>query len=241
MIELVAVAAVIGLAIFARGLHADDSIQNTDASSKQKPEQTWMGALNAYSLAIEKMGTNLKPVVIFVTSYLLTSLVDLLIHIPLEVSIALLFIYALPLYALAAANDYKLSVPEFIRPDMRIALNLVVISILTVLALLGSLLLFVLPIIWTLPWFFFGRLVAVDKGFGPIAALKESKKIALHHLGKVWGIVGFGVLLNIGCGVLTHVIPGSIGILIAGGALAFCSVWCMVASAILYRYLQENI
>jgi hypothetical protein len=225
--------ALLGLAIFMREVH--------DRRSKikhKKPKKPWMGALEAYNLALNRIARNPLPAVLFVAAYVTIMANPFGLAIPLALVFGLLFIYALPLYGLAAANSYKLSLKEFLRPDFRIGGVLILLQILLVLILVGSVLMFLLPIIWTLAWFFFALFVAVDTGMKPIASLKESMRIAERHIGKVWGIIGFDIILNTSVNALAGISPGGAMNLLLVGTAAFISVWYIVASAILYRYLR---
>lgn len=107
-------------------------------------------------------------------------------------------------------------------------INYMVASILYMLMMFGGMLLLIVPgIIWAIKFQFFGYFI-VDKGLGPIEALKKS---SLMTEGVKWDLFLFGLLL-IGINIL--------GVLALGLGLIATIPTSMVAMAYVYRKLLEQ-
>ena len=101
-------------------------------------------------------------------------------------------------------------------------------SILYALIILGGLILLIIPgIIWSIQFQFFGYLI-VDKGLGPIEALKESARITK---GNKWNLFLFGILLGL------IKILGALALLVG---LFVTIPTAMIANAFVYRKLLSQ-
>jgi uncharacterized membrane protein len=102
-------------------------------------------------------------------------------------------------------------------------------SILYVLIILGGLILLIVPgIIWAIQFQFFGYLI-IDKGLGPIEALKKSSKITK---GAKWDLFLLGILL-----VLINIL-GALALLVG---LFITIPTTMIANAFVYRKLLSQV
>jgi len=102
-------------------------------------------------------------------------------------------------------------------------------SILYVLIILGGLILLIVPgIIWAIQFQFFGYLI-IDKGLGPIEALKKSSKITKDAK---WNLFLFGILL-----VLINIL-GALALLVG---LFVTIPTTMIANAFVYRKLLSQV
>jgi hypothetical protein len=221
-----------------------DIVQDRKRVAGEKP---WKGAFSAYRLAIDRIQANPLPLLLFLSVTLLATFLSVTIqgksivdesYKMYNLLVQIAFILPLPIYALALADGRKIGLREFMRFNLRKLVMLVGVSILIFFIALGSMFLFLLPLIWLFAWFFAAGLVVVDKGATPFQALNESGRLALGHKGKVWGIVGVSFILSIGAGSLVH-LPG-VGPYVTGILNNFISVLCYSAGAILYRWLQNN-
>jgi hypothetical protein len=221
--------------------------KNTESqieSGKPGTGKAWQGAFNAYGTAFEGIKQNPKPVLLFVGLYTLLTILGMPTqdgkqyldpgYNNLADILFLIFLVAFPTYGLAVADKKQLSLREIVRPSFAKFMSVLVASILSGLIVGVSLLLLIIPAIWTIAWLSLYSFAAVDKNMGPVAALKESKRLASEHKAKVWGIIGVGVLMSIGAGIIS-VIP-----FVGAAAIAAVSVWVYVAAAILYRWLQKQ-
>jgi hypothetical protein len=217
--------------------------KKADKTDNQTPaDNAWAGAFAAYGRVFDQIKKNPGPAWLFVGTYVLFSSVSTFFqdgtaypnHAPYEDIAYFIFLLAIPVYGLALADRKRISLGEFMRLDLMRYLSLFAASILYVLIVGGSLLLLIVPAIWTIAWFFVTPYVVVDQGKGPIKSLKASKRLAQNHKGKVWGIIGVSILLMIPAAVFQY-IP-FIGI----AASAFVTVLSTGAAASLYRWLQHE-
>ena len=244
---LVAFIALFGFIIFMRSLHADKA--DKPQKKPKKAQEPWMGTLESYSLAAERMANNFGPIVLLAATYSIATVLSVLIqdvmpgergYKPFEAILVLPFILGVQRYALAVADNHKLTLKEFLVFHPKLIGFMLLTNILTVLAIAGSLLLFVIPVIWVMGWYFLSSLAVIDKGLSPMAALKESKRIAEGNISKVWALLFFSMLINTGVNMLHYALPGVSGVVIIGSAATFASLWILSAGAILYRYMQER-
>lgn len=222
----------------------------TEKSSKGSG---WMGAFKAYDAAFKQLQANPAPAVLFIVAYSALKLVEMgtiglgpehtdlsyfLKYMAFESVFGLVFLLALPVYGLALADRKPISVSDFLRPDARKYFALFVAGALYALAVLGSLLLLIIPAIWVIAWFVLYEMVIVDKNMGPVQALKESKKLLFKHKGKVWGLVGVSVLLTFPASLL-QLLP-VVGAVLSSAAAQFVAVLGVVTTGLLYRWAQSN-
>jgi hypothetical protein len=214
----------------------------TSTSKDKKPESApWQGAFNAFGSAFEAIKRNPQPLLWFVGFYLVLSIISRLMQTDKDVVfnladiLYLVLLLAIPVYSLSLADGKQLSVKEILHFNAHKYFSIIGVGILAALIYVASIVLLIVPIIWTAAWFFATSYVVADKGFGPIAALKESKRLAGNHKAKVWAIIGVSILISIAAGIAS-LIP-----FIGVAATAAGTIWASVASAILYRWLQKNV
>jgi len=202
----------------------------------------WPGAFKALEAAYKQIAKNPEPMWFFVGVYTVVTAASMLAqgvsttaekgYQPYADAIVLIFIVPLINYALAIIAGKSMTIGEFMQFSFRKLLWLLVLSVLVAFIIFGSILLFILPVIWTLAWFTCASYVLVDRDLSPIAALKESKRISKDHKGKVWGIIGVTILVSIVAGFFS-IIP-----YVGNAALAFATVLTTVATASLYKWLS---
>jgi hypothetical protein len=203
----------------------------------------WGGAFKAIGQVFEQVRKNPEPTLVVLGVYAGLMILSLVLlgkptketSFRFEDLTTLLFLLAMPTYALALADKRKITISEFMRFDASKYFIVLAVAILYGLIVFGSALLLIFPIIWTLAWYFVSTLVAVDKGVGPIEALKASKQLTQSHKGKVWGIFGACIVL------LIVTIPFQLMLPFVGQLVgAFVGILIGGASAILYRWLEHN-
>lgn len=207
-----------------------------------KKVAAWPGAFKAYEIAWRQIMKNPEPMWFFVAIYTVVTATSMLIqgvssttdkgYVPYADAITIIFIVPLINYALSLIAGKKLTVSEFMQFSLKKLLLLVVLSVLLGLIIFGSLLLLIIPAIWTIAWFAQSSYALVDKDLGPIESLKESKRISQNHKSKVWGLIGISLLISI-AGAMFSVIP-----YLGNAAIAFVSVLTTVAAAHLYKWLE---
>jgi hypothetical protein len=161
------------------------------------------------------------------------------LYVPYEFVFLLPFALVMPAYSLAAVDGKNQSFGNLYKRPLRTFGFLILAYLLGEVIIGVSALLFIVPAIWTLAWFLMTGFIVMDKNMGPIKALKESKRLAQDHIGKVWGILGVGIMISLGFNLLGF-IPTS-GQYIATTLSGAFSVWNSVAMVVLYRWLQKNV
>jgi uncharacterized membrane protein len=199
----------------------------------------WPGAFKAFENAGNAVLKNPQPAALFLVVYMVLAIISSNDTDPVMLtSVAdLVFLLAITIYSLALADGKQLTIKSFLQLDVKKYIFLLLTGILGMLLIGVSLLLFIVPVVWTLAWVFSAGYAVADKGLNPVDAIKEGKRLAQNHKGKVWGIVGVTFLFGIAIGII-NVIPYAayLGTL----ALGVLTIVCSVAGAMLYRWLQAN-
>jgi hypothetical protein len=149
-----------------------------------------------------------------------------------------IFLLALPIYTLALADRKKISLGEFFKIDVGAYFSILGASIAaSVLLVLASIPLLI-PLIWVVPWMAFIAYAVIDKKAGPSKAISESKATGKDNKGKVWGIIGASIVLNI-ASIVLFFIP-VLGVVASGIVSPLVSILTYGAIATLYRWIQQN-
>jgi len=100
-------------------------------------------------------------------------------------------------------------------------------SILVTLAMVIGFILLIVPGIIAMLFFMFSTFIVIDRGLGPIEAMKESMRITTGYR---WSLLGFTVVLMLI--VLAGIIAAFVGLLVAGpvAALAFTHAYRVLSS-----------
>lgn len=183
-----------------------------------KKSKSWPGAFEAFGNALNHMKANPVPVVVFLAASLLVSILQMINYgeVPTDVKgslfyssyngiVYLVFLLAIPTYALAVADRKGISLGEFMRFNAKKYFFVLMASLIYTVIVSVSLLLLIVPVIWTLPWFALATLLAADRGLNPIAALKESRRLAQNHKAKIWAIVGVAILVSLVLGLFAAI------------------------------------
>jgi hypothetical protein len=209
----------------------------------------WPGAFTAFNLAVNAVKKNWQPAVVYAVVCGLLAVVSLAFPIKnlawdggrfkfasdYEVLASLIFLLAMPTYYLAAADGKVISLGRFMRFDLQRYLCLLAGSIIAGVVAVASALLFLVPLIWTLPWLVMVSFPIVDRKLGPLKGYKETIRLTEGHVDKVWGIIGVTFLLSLGMFLLSSIpVIGSI-------LSAFIGVVSGIMSAMLYRWLRQNV
>lgn len=212
----------------------------------EKPAKgEWRGAFAAYGAALKQIKANPAPAILYVGTYLTLSIIDWLVSgsaatrndmFNLEDINTLIFMLALPIYALAVADHKHIGLREFMQFNAKKYFSIFAAGILYGLIIAVSALPLLIPLLWTIPWFALASYPIIDKHMGPIKALKESKRLVLAHRGKVWGLIGATILLILAVVPLAFIAP-----LFGNLVLEFLGVVSIASFALLYRWLQHNV
>lgn len=222
-----------------------------EKAEKPAKEAKWMGAFAAFGKALEYVRANPAPAVVFLLAYLVlgfaevqilgteyTDLGSFLKLAALESAFGLIFLLALPVYALSLADRKHVSLAKFMSFNARKYLAILVAGVLYGLAIVGSLLLFIIPAIWVIAWFALYEMAVIDKGMGPVRALKESKRLLRNNKGKVWGLLGVSILFSALAGLFQMVpVFGDQLVMVVSQLVVIVST---VAASLLYRWAQRH-
>jgi hypothetical protein len=214
------------------------------AGVEQSPVHVWEGAFTAFGKAFDRIKQNPEPALFFLGLYAVLSILSGIFnnaepylssdYVNYGDLLYLVFLLAIPTYSLALADGKQISIREFMRFSLKKYVSVFAATLLFVLIAGVSLLLLIIPAIWTIAWFFFCTYAAVDKNMGPVAALKESKRLAANHKGKVWGLIGVSILVSIAASLIA-ILP-----YVGAVAAAAASLWASAAGALLYRWFQHQ-
>ena len=203
----------------------------------------WNGAFDAFGQAYNQVMKNPQPLLLLLAVYAVLACIDMLVSgeklatsstFSISDATFLIFLLAMPTYALAIADKKVISIKQFMQFEAHRYFIMLGTLILTYLIIGFSLVLLLVPAIWTIAWFSLSMYPVLDKKMGVIESLKESKRLAENHKAKVWGLIGATLLLMIPLALLSFVpIIGQV-------YAAFISVLMGGAEAILYRWLQHN-
>ncbi len=130
---------------------------------------------------------------------------------------------------LASVKDKQITVEQSIKQAVPFWLRMLVLNILIAVALVGSLLLLVVPFFFVLPRVLLAPYFLIDKNMDPVDAFKASWHASKDHTTKVWGVIG----ANLAMALLIFTI---IGIPIA----LYLLIMYSAAFALLYTFLQKN-
>lgn len=204
----------------------------------------WPGAFNAFEAAYKRITQNAAPAWFFVGVYSAAHIVSMVLqgktygekgYVQYANIVMLVLVLPMTVYALSLAQGKTMTIGELMNINAKKLLLLIVTSILAAFIIMGSILLLVFPVIWTVAWFAMSVYVLVDRDdTGPIQALQESKRISQEHKGKVWGVIGVSILVSIAASVIAAV--PYVGVV----AVAAGTVWTTVASALLYTWLKDR-
>ncbi len=205
----------------------------------------WQGGFSAFKTSFTRLKANPEPLYVIMAAYAVLAVVSILVsgetsmlkteYSGFEDILSLVFLLAVPVYALALADKVKISTKRVFTFDNQRFFMLLGATILTVLIVFASALLLLVPLIWTVAWYSLVSYASVDKKLGVIDSLKESKRLAQNHKSKVWGLIGVGILWYLPVIILAQ-LP------VAGAVYqAFVMVVFAGAAAMLYRWLQHNV
>jgi hypothetical protein len=202
----------------------------------------WKGAFSAFGAVFDQVKKNPEPAYIYVGTYVALSILTALTKsngnttfVSYEGLANLIFLLALPTYALALADRKVISVGEFFRFDLAKFLYLFVAGLLFALIVGLSLIAFIIPAIWTIAWFAMYSFPVIDKNAGIIESLKESKRLAQNNKAKVWGVIGATIMVMVPA-LFISFIP-----YVGTFALALVGVLSTGVLASLYRHLQKTV
>ncbi len=241
---------------------------SANGAATQSVGGQWPGAFAVFGVAYVQVKKNPQPAILMASAYVIASVISTLaVNRLTETTLAdvseagvafdlfnymstvaftflpyvvlgLLFLLAAPRYALAIADRKNISIGELMRYDARTYLYVFVASLIASLLIGLSALALIIPIIWTIPWFFLVAYIVTDKGSSPFEALEESKRLAQNHKAKAWGVIGATIVFGIVAG-LVGFIP-VVGLYISEALSSIVTIISAGAIAILYRWLQRS-
>lgn len=101
------------------------------------------------------------------------------------------------LVLLASAKGEKLKFREAISRTPHYSLKFLAAGFLALLAILGGLILLVIPGLIFAAWFSLAPWIIVNEDIGAVEALKKSKALVKGHVIEMWGMLGFGSAVGI--------------------------------------------
>jgi hypothetical protein len=126
---------------------------------------------------------------------------------------------------LAGIKSTKIDVFEALKQGGSLFLKFLAVSILSGIIIILSILALIVPFFFVMPRILLAPYFLVDRNLGPIEALKASWHETKDHSGKIWGIIGAGIVMAL----LVIVLIGIYFLIMYSAVLA-----------VLYAYLQKN-
>ncbi len=102
-----------------------------------------------------------------------------------------------PLVLLRSAQGTKISFRDAFEQGRPYILPLIGIGILTGLAIIGGLILFIIPGLIFAAWFSLGFFVLLDENKGVVDSMKRSKELVKGHVWEMWGVLALPSLVGI--------------------------------------------
>jgi hypothetical protein len=231
-----------------------DSPAPISPAAAQQADKRWPGAFAAISESLNQVLKNPQPALLYAaTSAAVGSLTFILsggysaseptfgetYSSFIGIAVAALFLLANRNYALAVADKRNLSISEYMRFNANSYVSLLIVSLLTYMMWGLSFLFFIIPLIWTVGWFYMAQFRASERGGDPIQALKYSRAISRNHKGKVWGIFGAVILIILlsFIPIFVLIIIPFVGLIALTFIAAVFELIILGAFAILYRWL----
>lgn len=139
------------------------------------------------------------------------------------IAVTLLCIPAYTIILLASANGQKVTLREVLSQGRTYIWRFIGLGVLTVLAVLGGIILFVIPGLIFIAWFSLSSYALVSEDLGVVASMKRSRELVRGRVWEMWGLMSLTNAANI--------IP------FIGGIISFVlSILLMPSMAI--KYLQ---
>ena len=241
---------------------APNSPKDTRSLPKAKPislagdkEQAWMGGFNAIVQAAYRIGRNPLPLLFMTLLYMILDIgLGIINYGPSVENLNLaqtivpfiLFVLAIPTYALAVADNERLSAIDPFRGDIGKYVVVLLVTLTSILATGAAVFAFVVPIMWVLPWVSLAMYIATDSDKGLVESLAQSYRMARHHKAQIWGIIGYllvgMIVLSIALAVAQSLLSSNIFTVVDYGLNALSTAFSIVGSAamaMLYRWLQR--
>jgi len=110
------------------------------------------------------------------------------------------------LMQVAAVRGGRLEAGEAFRQGLRFILPIIAMNILVVLAVIAGFIAFIFPAFILMRSFYLGQFYVVDRSFGPLKALRQSRADSKPNAGFIWGIIGVTMLFSFAC-IFGRIIP----------------------------------
>jgi hypothetical protein len=194
--------------------------------------EAWPGAFGAYKYSRDVVRTNLGTIIGLILLSLVVSLLfggkDASGRGGLSIISDLVNVWvnaALVVTFLAGLKSNKIDVFEALKEGGSLFLKFLGLSILSAIIIVLSIVALIVPFFFVMPRIVLAPYFLVDRNLGPIEALKASWHETKGHSGKVWGIIGAGIVMAL----LIIVLIGIYFLIMYSAVLA-----------VLYAYLQKN-
>jgi len=197
------------------------------------PKDTWPGAFEIYKNSRDAMRLNVWNFIglealgavassILQHAWRPAALLGALISIAVSISTTHLL--------LATARQQTCTIQQALQKiDLKLCINMLLLTVLVFWTIVLSLLLFVVPFFFVMPRLVLAPYYLVDKNLGVLDAYKASWNDTKGHVGKMWGIIGVNLLFALLCVTIIG-IPFAI----------YFFVMYSAASTILYLFIQKK-
>lgn len=143
------------------------------------------------------------------------------------IALSLVIVPASNILYVASAQNQKRSLGDFLQAARPFVIRNIILSILFALAILGGLILFIIPGLVFMAWFSMSGYAMVTEDLGAVASMKRSKELVRGRVLETWGLMSLSNAANI--------IP------VIGSIISFVlSIIMMPAMAMRYLQLKDT-
>jgi hypothetical protein len=197
--------------------------------------QTWPGAFGLYKYSKAIVMYNLVTLLLFIAATFVISILLGAILKPrglaqlISFVINVIFSAAITVILLASLNHEKVELKQVFDRSLKYAIQVLGASVLVFLAIMASILLFIVPVFFVAPRLVLVNYFIVDQNMSFTDAFKASWDATKGHVGKVYGIIGASIVMALPVFTI-------IGIPVAVYFLFMFSA----ATVVLYKFITNN-
>jgi hypothetical protein len=175
--------------------------QSTPDNTLEAVPATWPGGFGIYKYSKQAVMRNLGTIILLIAlTIVFSGVLSIFIHNKPADNLVSWIVGAFASGAtaytyLASLRGNKVEVSEAMSKGWHYLINMLLLNLLIGLALIGSLLLFIIPFFFVFPRLLLTEYFLVDKNLDPVEAFKASWQATKGQMGKVLGVVGVGFLM----------------------------------------------
>jgi hypothetical protein len=213
-----------------------------NSTTSAKDITDWPGAFGIYQISKTAMTKNFKTFIKLAISFGVFYILDIAINLSTRNNsginvlvrtvfelLGILLSSTLIFSAIRSVGDETVSVGDAFSAVTSNAINIIITGIFVGVLAVLSILLLIIPAFFVIPRIYLAIYFVVDQKLGPIESIKTSWDVTKGNVGKVYGILGVGILIFLP--IITV-----IGLI----ATVYFGFMYLAAPAVLYVYITKN-